>query len=110
VQLAHATDRDQPSGSRVGVHGGPPRRIVGSLEDSLGSHSGAAISSHRRLTTDQYAPVVLAGGHIVDRPARLPGRQCSVVRLWPDGAEVVTNLERPRDDLLLERRAVDGSF
>ena len=31
-----------------------------------------AICSQRRLTTDQYAPVVLAGGHIADRPARLP--------------------------------------
>jgi MFS family permease len=54
--------------------------------------------------------VVLAGGHIVDRPARLPGRQRSVVRVWPDGPGVAANLERPRDDLVLERRAADGSF
>ena len=46
----------------------------------------------------------------MDRPARLPGRQRSVVRVWPDGPEVVANLERPRDDLVLERRAADGSF
>jgi MFS family permease len=54
--------------------------------------------------------VVLAGGHIAERPARLPGRQRAVVRTWPDGPDVVVNLERPRDDLLVERRAADGSF
>jgi MFS family permease len=54
--------------------------------------------------------VVLAGGHIVDRAARLPGRQHTIVRQWPDTPEVTATLERPRDDLVLEQRAADGSF
>ena len=51
---------------------------------------GAAVCSRKRLTTDQYAPVVLAGGHILDRPARgprpSPHRRPDVARrprTWP---------------------------
>jgi MFS family permease len=54
--------------------------------------------------------VVLAGGQIADRPARPPGRQRTIVREWPDTPSVTATLERPRDDLLLERRGEDGSF
>ena len=43
-----------PPGPWVGVHRRP--------------WAGVAVCSQRRLTTDQYAPVVLAGGHIADRP------------------------------------------
>jgi MFS family permease len=53
--------------------------------------------------------VVLADGHILDRPARLPGRTRTVVRTWPDTRDVAASLARPRDDLVLER-AVPGGF
>jgi MFS family permease len=54
--------------------------------------------------------VVSAGGHILDRPAALPGRHRTVVREWPDTPGVIAAVDRPRDDLVLERPAGDGSF
>ncbi len=54
--------------------------------------------------------MVLAGGHILDRPARVPGRRRTVVRTWPDTPDVAATLGRPRDDLVLERSTGDGSF
>jgi hypothetical protein len=71
---------------------------------------GAADCSRKRLTTDQYGPVVLAGGHIIDRPARASGRRHTVVRTWPDTSEVAATLARPRDDLVLEQRVEGGRF
>ena len=60
---------------------------------------------------------MLAGGHSGDRseppseapPERPPGHR-QVVRRWPDEPGVLAVLERPRDDLVLERAARDGTF
>ena len=38
------------------------------------------------------------------------GRLRRVERTWPDGPGVTTDLDRPRDDIVLERRAGDGRF
>jgi MFS family permease len=54
--------------------------------------------------------VVLAGGHIRDRPAGAPGRVHTIVRTWPDTADVCATLARPRDDLVLERAVPGDAF
>ncbi|CAN5704712.1 MAG: MFS transporter [Ilumatobacteraceae bacterium] len=51
------------------------------------------------VTGQQYAPPVLGGGD-----ARRPQRTRLILRHWPDAPGVVATLERPRDDLLAERR------
>jgi MFS family permease len=56
---------------------------------------------------------VLAGGHGGDRPTiptRPAGRHRHVTREWPDRPAVTAILQRPRDDLVLERAAADDTF
>jgi len=40
----------------------------------------------------------------------VPAAGRTVTRVWPDDPEVAAALERPRDDLVLERQASDGTF
>ncbi len=40
----------------------------------------------------------------------MPAAGRTVTRVWPDEPDVAAALERPRDDLLLERRLPDGTF
>ncbi len=56
---------------------------------------------------------MLAGGHSGDRTAAPSGHQARhrrVVREWPDQPGVTAVLERPRDDIVLERAGDDGAF
>ena len=56
---------------------------------------------------------MLAGGHSGDRtavPSGHQGRHRRVVREWPDQPGVTAVLERPRDDIVLERAGDDGAF
>jgi MFS family permease len=48
---------------------------------------------------------------MVDRPTPTPrSRTRTVTRQWPADASVLTRLERPRDDLVLEARDDDGGY
>jgi MFS family permease len=71
-------------------------------DDLIGAHESRRIGpsndgDDEAPVTPPYAPAV-------------PGAGSRVVREWPDHGAVGDHLRRPRDDLILERAAGDGSF
>lgn len=57
--------------------------------------------SRSRQRGPQYALVVPEGGHVTS------GRGHTVDRTWPDSPGLIDALDRPRDDLVRERRAAE---